>query len=106
MYRTYGWYRRGKSQALSGYLVGVYLILTGALMTVVAIFKTPALVWGLVRFDMVVPVVGGILGGMWIILVRSGIVPHDFWLHVLDYFGLVKRSRRKELTEELRDTIV
>lgn len=94
VYRTFSWYRRGKSQVLSGFLVGVYLIWTGVLSVVVALLKTPVLVWGPIRFDLVVPVVGGILGGLAIILSRSGITPHHFWFKTLDYFGLSKHPKR------------
>jgi prolipoprotein diacylglyceryltransferase len=94
VYRTFSWYRRGKSQAASGYLVATYLIWTGIIAVLVTLYKTPTLVWGQIRFDLVVPIMGGLGGGIGMILNRSGIIPHDYLVRTLDYFGLVKHPKR------------
>jgi prolipoprotein diacylglyceryltransferase len=87
VYRTFSWYKGNKSQAATGFLTGMYLIIWGVGSFVSTIFKTPEMTLGFVRFDLVVPLVLACLG-VWVLLRRSGIVAQGLWHAVLDYFGL------------------
>lgn len=88
VYRTFSWYKGNKSQAATGYLIGSYLIIWGVGTFLSTIFRTPEMVVGWVRFDLVIPAVVALVGG-WVMLRRSGLVINSLWRTVLDYFGLV-----------------
>lgn len=89
VYRTFSWYRGNKSQAATGYLTGVYLIVWGLGKFLGTLFRVPEMiVMGIVRLDLVVPMLVAMVGG-WILLKRSGRVSQGVWHAVLDYFGLV-----------------
>ncbi len=88
VYRTFSWYRKNRSQAQTGYLVGVYLIWWGAVTTAATLLRTPELVVYGIRFDVIVPVLLGMIGGTWILLHRAG----GTWHAILDYFGLNRKK--------------
>lgn len=89
VYRTFSWYRGNKSQAATGFLTGVYLMVWGLGKFVGAFFRTPEMVVaGMVRMDLVIPMAVAMLGG-WVLLRRSGLAAGGVWHAILDYFGLV-----------------
>jgi len=92
IYRTFAWYRRNKSQAATGFLVSIYLIWWGVTETVALLLRTPTMSWGGVRLDIFFPVLMGILGGIVMLMRRSGLSGQDF----LEYFGLFDKEKMRE----------
>jgi phosphatidylglycerol---prolipoprotein diacylglyceryl transferase len=89
VYRTFSWYKGNKSQAATGFLTGMYLMLWGLGTFVGTLFRTPQIVVaGVVRMDLVIAMAVALVGG-WVLLRRSGLVSGGIWRGVLDYFGLV-----------------
>lgn len=88
VYRTFSWYKGNRSQAATGFLTGIYLVIWGLTKLVGTLFRTPEMVVWVIRLDLVLPLVVALLGGL-VLLKRAGFVANGIWRRVLDYFGLV-----------------
>jgi prolipoprotein diacylglyceryltransferase len=106
VYRTFSWYKRHRSQAETGFLVSMYFIWLGGINFVSSLFRTPEMVVGVIRFDLIVSTLG-VVGGLWILFYRSGITIGDIWDRLLSYFGLGKPQHQKikERLENIRDLL-
>ncbi len=90
VYRTFSWYKRNRSQAQTGYITAMYLIMWGGIKLVATALRTPEMVVaGWARLDLAVPAVIIVCGGIEL-LKRMGILPNSIWHWALDYFGLAK----------------
>jgi len=96
VYRTYSWYKKNRSQAASGFLVSVYLIWWGMTATIGALLRTPELVLYGIPGGVLIPFLLGTVGGILLLLSRSGASGQTISFSILDYFGLAqKKSPRR-----------
>jgi phosphatidylglycerol:prolipoprotein diacylglycerol transferase len=96
VYRTYSWYKKSRSQAATGFLVSVYLIWWGVTATAAALLRTLELVVYGVPVGVIIPFFGGVIGGLLLLISRSGASGQTIGFSILDYFGLAQKkpSRR------------
>lgn len=96
VYRTFSWFKRNRSQASTGFLGSMYLLWWGAISVVAALLRAPLLVVAGLRFDVIGPLVVGVLMGGRLLLARAGVSWSDMGLGVLEYFGLTSKEKIKE----------
>lgn len=70
-YRTYGWYKGTRSEALSGFITAIYFIVLGSLGLILTIIKQPQTVWWGVRWDYLIELIY-LSAGLMILYSRSG----------------------------------
>lgn len=89
VYRTFSWYKRNKSQAATGFLVSVYVIVWGLVKFIGGFFRSPEMVVaGIVRLDLLIPLLMTLVG-VWLLLKRSGMIQKNIGRMFLEYFGMV-----------------
>lgn len=76
-YRTFAWYRHGKKTAQTGFLTSMYFILSGGFSFLVGFISQPSLVFGGIRFDLVLSV-AALVFGLFLLGLRSGRISTKF----------------------------
>jgi phosphatidylglycerol:prolipoprotein diacylglycerol transferase len=72
VYRTFSWYKGNRSQALTGFVTGVYLVVAGIIAGLATLMRTPDWMIAGVRMDAVATGLFGIVLGGWVLFHRSG----------------------------------
>jgi len=75
-YRTFGWYRKGKKAAKTGFLLSAFMILSGTFLLVRSFFQVPTLVFLNHSVDMWL-YIGLIIWGWFLMLKRAGKLDFD-----------------------------
>lgn len=88
VYRTFSWYKGNRSQASTGFVTGIYLVVSGLISAAAAWLRTPDWVVAGLRLEVIVTGLFGILFGGWILFQRSGRSLKTSTRKVGDYFGL------------------